>query len=80
MYTSYDSNVFPSYEEELKDWEEYCMHRILNFNQDIKMYTDSCMKFNRPLPNPNDVKNNLEFLIQSLQKMKPQKSKYENNF
>jgi hypothetical protein len=77
MYISQDSNVFPSYEAELKDWNEYCMHRILNFNKDIQMYMDSCKKFNRPLPNPVDVKKNLEFLVQSLQKMKPMKSTYE---
>jgi hypothetical protein len=78
MHVLYNPNVFPSYEAELKDWEQYCMHRILNFNHDIKMYTDSCKKFNRPLPNPVDVKKNLEFLVQSLQKMKPKKSTYEN--
>jgi hypothetical protein len=78
MYTSYDSNVFPSYEAELKDWEEYCMRRMVSYNHSIKLYTDSCKKFNRPMPDPNVIQGELNSLVQTLQNMKPKKSKYES--
>lgn len=79
MYTVSDSNVFPSYEAELNDWNEYCMHRMLEFTNDVQSYIDSCKEYNRPLPDPVAIQEQLNFLIKSLEKSKPVKSKYQNN-
>jgi hypothetical protein len=79
MNTVSDSNVFPNYEAELKDWNEYCMHRMLEFTNDVQMYIKSCKEYNMPLPDSAAVQEELNFLIASLQKSKPKKSTYQNN-